>query len=50
MVPRTEAGSLLRELWAEGQRLTAAELLDQVAGTTLELAAVGERIEEEVGV
>jgi hypothetical protein len=47
---RPEAGSLLRELWAEGQRLTAAELLDQVAGTTLELAAVGERIEEEVGV
>jgi hypothetical protein len=47
---RAEAGSLLRELWAEGQRLTAAELLDQVAGTTLELAAVGERIEEEVGV
>ena len=47
---RAEAGSLLRELWAEGQRLTAAELLDQVAGTTLELAAVGERIEEEVAV
>ena len=45
---RPEAGSLLRELWAEGQRLTAAELLDQVAGAKLELAAVGERIEEEV--
>jgi hypothetical protein len=47
---RREAGSLLREVWAEGQQLTAAELLDQVAGARLELAAVGERIEEEVGV
>jgi hypothetical protein len=47
---RSEAGALLREVWAEGQRLTAADLLDQVAGATLELAAVGERIEEEVGV
>jgi hypothetical protein len=47
---RPEAGSLLRELWAEGQRLTAADLLDQVAGAKLELAAVGERIEEEVTV
>jgi hypothetical protein len=45
---RPEAGSLLREVWAEGQRLTAAELLDQVAGAKLELAAVGERIQEEV--
>jgi hypothetical protein len=45
---RPEAGSLLRELWAEGQRLTAVDLLDQVAGAKLELAAVGERIEEEV--
>jgi hypothetical protein len=47
---RREAGSLLREAWAEGQRLTAAELLAEVAGSTLELAAVSERIEEEVGV
>jgi hypothetical protein len=45
---RPEAGSLLRELWSEGQRLTAAELLDQVAGAKLELAAVGERVHEEV--
>jgi hypothetical protein len=45
---RREAGSLLRELWSEGQRLTANELLDQVAGEKLELAAVGERIREEV--
>ncbi|HXV58855.1 MAG TPA: hypothetical protein VD704_13400 [Gaiellaceae bacterium] len=45
---RTDAGSLLRELWREGQRLTAAELLREVAGERLELAAVGERIREEV--
>jgi hypothetical protein len=41
-----EAGSLLRELWAEGQRPTADELLDAVAGESLELAAVGDRIRE----
>jgi len=45
---RPEAGSLLRELWGEGQRLTAAELLDQVVGAKLELAAVGEKLNEEV--
>ena len=45
---RPEAGSLLKELWSEGQRLTAAELLDQVAGARLELGAVTERIREEV--
>jgi hypothetical protein len=45
---RPEAGSLLKELWSEGQRLTAAELLDQVAGQRLELGAVTERIREEV--
>ena len=45
---RREAGSLLRELWAEGQRLTADELLDEVAGAELELSAVAERIEETV--
>jgi hypothetical protein len=45
---RKEAGSLLRELWSEGQRLTADELLDEVASAPLELAAVGERIREEV--
>jgi hypothetical protein len=43
-----EAGSLLRELWGEGQRMTADELLDEVAGTELTLAAVDERIREEV--
>jgi hypothetical protein len=43
---RREAGSLLRELWAEGQKPTADELLRDVSGETLELAAVGDRIRE----
>ena len=43
---RREAGSLLRELWAEGQRLTADELLREVSGTSLELDAITERIRE----
>jgi hypothetical protein len=41
-----EAGSLLRELWAEGQKPTADELLGEVTGEKLELAAVGDRIRE----
>jgi hypothetical protein len=41
-----EAGSLLRELWAEGQKPTADELLAEVTGEKLELAAVGDRIRE----
>ncbi|MGH3091960.1 MAG: hypothetical protein ACRDOG_06500, partial [Gaiellaceae bacterium] len=45
---RREAGSLLRELWSEGQRLQADELLDEVAGTELELSAVADRIRAEV--
>jgi hypothetical protein len=45
---RREAGSLLRELWAEGQRPTADELLGEVAGADLELSAVAERIGETV--
>ncbi|HEU5476593.1 MAG TPA: hypothetical protein VFU64_02055 [Gaiellaceae bacterium] len=43
---RREAGSLLRELWAEGQKPTADELLREVTGESLELAAVGDRIRE----
>jgi hypothetical protein len=43
---RREAGSLLRELWAEGQKPTADELLREVTGEHLELAAVGDRIRE----
>jgi hypothetical protein len=41
-----EAGSLLRELWAEGQKPSADELLREVTGEKLELAAVGDRIRE----
>jgi hypothetical protein len=41
-----EAGSLLRELWAEGQKPTADELLQEVTGETLELAAVADRVRE----
>jgi hypothetical protein len=43
---RREAGSLLRELWSEGQRPTADELLRDVTGETLELAAVADRVRE----
>jgi len=43
---RREAGDLLRELWYEGQSMSADELLRQVTGTGLEMAAIGERIRE----
>jgi hypothetical protein len=43
---RREAGSVLRELWAEGQKPTADELLGEVTGEKLELAAVGDRVRE----
>ena len=43
---RREAGSLLRELWAEGQRLTADELLRELTGAEVELASVEDRIGE----
>jgi hypothetical protein len=43
---KREAGSLLRELWAEGQKPTADELLREVTGEALELGAVADRIRE----
>ena len=43
------AGSLLRELWSEGQRLNADELLREVTGGSLELESVAERIRETAG-
>ena len=43
---RREAGSLLRELWSEGQRPTADVLLRDVTGADLELESVVERIAE----
>jgi hypothetical protein len=41
---KREAGSLLRELWSEGQRLNADELLGEVAGEAIEMDAVSDRI------
>jgi hypothetical protein len=41
-----EAGSLLRELWAEGQKMRAEEMLKEVTGSTLEMEAVAERVRE----
>ena len=43
-----EAGSLLRELWSEGQRINADELLKDVTGAELEMAAVAERVGEDL--
>jgi oligoendopeptidase F len=43
---RREAGDLLRELWALGQGPTAEELLADVTGARLEMAAVTERVRE----
>src|SRR5580765_1292850 len=40
------AGSLLRELWSEGQRMNADELLREVTGASLEMASVGEVVRE----
>jgi hypothetical protein len=47
---RREAGGLLRELWALGQQPTADELLREVTGAQLEMAAVAERIREGLAV
>jgi hypothetical protein len=43
---RREAGSLLRELWSLGQQPTADELLRDVTGSELTMAAVAERVRE----
>ena len=43
---RRAAGDLLRELWALGQGPTAEELLAEVTGARLEMAAVTERVRE----
>jgi hypothetical protein len=43
---RREAGSLLRELWNEGQKPTADEILAETSGDSLVLEAVAERIRE----
>jgi hypothetical protein len=41
-----DAGSLLQELWAEGQRPTADELLEEVTCSKLEMEAVADRVRE----
>jgi hypothetical protein len=41
-----DAGSLLRELWGEGQKMRAEEMLKEVTGSTLEMEAVAERVRE----
>ena len=43
---RREAGSLLRELWSEGQRMRADELLREVSGAPIEMTAVADRVRE----
>jgi hypothetical protein len=43
---RRDAGSLLRELWSEGQRMNADELLKELTGATIEMEAVADRIRE----
>ena len=43
---RREAGSLLRELWGEGQRWPAEDFLRDITGSTLELESVAERLRE----
>ncbi len=43
---KREAGSLLRELWSLGQKPTADELLADVTGAGIEMAAVVERARE----
>ena len=43
---RRDAGSLLRELWAEGQKPTADEILQDVTGARIELESVAERVRE----
>jgi hypothetical protein len=43
---RREAGSLLRELWGEGQRWPAEEFLKDITGSTLEMESVAERVRE----
>jgi hypothetical protein len=41
-----DAGSLIRELWGEGQRMRAEEMLKEVTGSTLEMEAVADRVRE----
>jgi hypothetical protein len=41
---RRDAGSLLRELWSEGQRLTADEILRELTGAAIEMESVADLV------
>jgi hypothetical protein len=43
------AGSLIRELWSEGQRMTADELLREVTGGSIEMESVAVSAREALG-
>jgi hypothetical protein len=43
---RRDAGSLIRDLWSEGQKPTADEILLEVTGARVELEAAAERVRE----
>ena len=43
---RKDAGSLIRELWSEGQKPNADEILQDVTGATLTLEAAADRVRE----
>jgi hypothetical protein len=42
------AGSLLRELWGEGQRMTADDMLREVTGASVEMESVADIIRESI--
>jgi hypothetical protein len=44
-----KAGGMLRELWSEGQRLNADELLAEVTGAGLEMEAFSESLRDQLG-
>ena len=46
---RLEAGGLLRELWSQGQRLSADELLREVNGSQLSFSALTAELKEALG-
>ena len=45
---RRDAGSLLRELWSEGQRHAPDELVREVTGAAIEMDAVADRVREKL--
>jgi hypothetical protein len=46
---KREAGGHLRELWSEGQRLSAEEMVEDVTGGALEMTSIADRIREHIG-